>query len=545
LQELLQRLNASSRVLDLGCGPGSFSYDASPARILALDEWLFDSAEAGRRMAGGRIHYLIGSGLNLPLASASVDLVVANHVFEHVEDPRKTAGEVSRVLNGSGALFASVPDGFAFSDNLYRWCTGGGGHLQRYTYRGLQQAVESETDLRLLCSFPLYSSFVYLNSTPEAASHLSQRYQRLASLPRAVQATLAVGANLVLRTTDALLGTRLSFYGWGFYFGKPEAHLDAVPSEVHINVCAFCGTGHSGGWLDALKKVRRRFVLPSYACETCGRANPYFGRFHRDRILRTARVEEELLTKPSKSPAVSDGLPTASPKPQIFGYGDLLTSSKDLSPGTLVVLKGRNLARDNFRAPENEWPLEAGGVRVLLNGRPSPLGEVSPERIVFQAPFSTARGETSLVVEAPDGTTVEEKVFFSLAAPGLPSVDQSGKGRGKFSHPNWAPVTSADPARPGAYVAVWAIGLGPVAPPPADGIPAPVAPLTRTTRQAFLRVGGQLSEVEYCGLSPGSVGYYQLNFVVPKRLAPGEHDVYLEIGGARSNVVTIPVGRRA
>jgi uncharacterized protein (TIGR03437 family) len=58
-------------------------------------------------------------------------------------------------------------------------------------------------------------------------------------------------------------------------------------------------------------------------------------------------------------------------------------------------------------------------------------------------------------------------------------------------------------------------------------------------------VGGQLSEVEYCGLSPGSVGYYQLNFLVPKRLAPGEHDVYLEIGGARSNVVTIPVGRRA
>lgn len=544
MQELLQRLNASSRVLDLGCGPGSFSYDATPARILALDEWIFDHGEARRRIAGGRIHYLLGSGLNLPLDSASVDLVIANHVFEHVEDPQKTAAEVSRVLNASGVLFASVPDGFAFSDNLYRWSTGGGGHLQRYTYRGLQQAVESETDLRLLCSFPLYSSFVYLNPTPEAASHLSKRYQMLASLPPAVQAALSVGANLVLRTSDALLRTRLSIYGWGFYFGKPEASLDAVPSEVHINVCAFCGTGHSGGWLDAMKKVRRRLLLLSYVCETCGRINPYFGPFHLNRILRNARVEEELLTTPNKSSSVSVDLPTESRKPRVLGYGDLLTSSRDLSPGTLIALTGQSFVKEAVRPANGEWPLEVHGIRVLLNGRPSPLGEVSPGRIVFQAPFSTARGDASLIVETPHGTAAEEIVAFSLTSPALPSVDGSGEGRGKFSHPDWTPVTSDAPARPGQYAAIWAIGLGPVAPPPPAGVPAPVDPLARTVRRAFLRVGGRLSDIEYCGLSPGSVGYYQLNFVVPRQLAPGEHEVCLEIGGARSNVVTIPVGRR-
>jgi uncharacterized protein (TIGR03437 family) len=45
-------------------------------------------------------------------------------------------------------------------------------------------------------------------------------------------------------------------------------------------------------------------------------------------------------------------------------------------------------------------------------------------------------------------------------------------------------------------------------------------------------------------LAPGAIGYYQVNARLPKKLAPGEHEVMLEIGGARSNVVTIPVGRK-
>jgi uncharacterized protein (TIGR03437 family) len=48
--------------------------------------------------------------------------------------------------------------------------------------------------------------------------------------------------------------------------------------------------------------------------------------------------------------------------------------------------------------------------------------------------------------------------------------------------------------------------------------------------------------VEYCGLAPNTVGFYQVNALLPARLRTGEHDVWLEIGGARSNVVTIPVG---
>jgi uncharacterized protein (TIGR03437 family) len=57
-------------------------------------------------------------------------------------------------------------------------------------------------------------------------------------------------------------------------------------------------------------------------------------------------------------------------------------------------------------------------------------------------------------------------------------------------------------------------------------------------------MGDQLAKVEYCGLAPGAIGFYQVNARLPKELAAGEHEVMLEIGGARSNVVTLPVGRK-
>jgi SAM-dependent methyltransferase len=200
-------------------------------------------------MAGGRVLYLLGTGPQLPFASGSVDLVVANHVFEHVEDPEQVAREVNRVLKPTGLLFASVPDGFSFSDGLYRWCTGGGGHIQRYTFREFQRTIEAGTDLALLFACPLYTSFTYLNATPQAAKHLARRYQSLARLPRVVREGMLRGMNRVSRAADALLRTQLSLYGWAFYFGKPGATIKALPEELFINVCAFCGCGHSGTWL--------------------------------------------------------------------------------------------------------------------------------------------------------------------------------------------------------------------------------------------------------------------------------------------------------
>jgi predicted SAM-dependent methyltransferase len=44
------------------------------------------------------------------IADSSVDFVVANHVLEHVENPLRALGAVSRVLRRSGTAFIALPD---------------------------------------------------------------------------------------------------------------------------------------------------------------------------------------------------------------------------------------------------------------------------------------------------------------------------------------------------------------------------------------------------------------------------------------------------
>lgn len=55
-----------------------------------------------------------GAGFRLPLADATVDLVIADHVFEHVADPALVAGELARVLKPGGWVCARTPNRWGY-----------------------------------------------------------------------------------------------------------------------------------------------------------------------------------------------------------------------------------------------------------------------------------------------------------------------------------------------------------------------------------------------------------------------------------------------
>ncbi len=100
VQSLLSReVRAGDTLLDVGCGTGA---------NLAL-------AGDGVRKLGVDIHIeeltpgmLQGDATALPLRSASVDVVLALDVLEHVDDDAMLA-EVARVLRDGGRLIATVP----------------------------------------------------------------------------------------------------------------------------------------------------------------------------------------------------------------------------------------------------------------------------------------------------------------------------------------------------------------------------------------------------------------------------------------------------
>lgn len=545
MNSLLAQLDSTARVLDLGCGFGSFSYEDCAARVIALDQYVADPARARERMSGERIHYVLGTALDLPLASASVDLVIGNHIFEHVYEPQRMAAEISRVLKPSGLLFVSIPDGFSFSDGLYRWWSKGGGHVQRFTFRSFQETVESGADLALLYAYRLYSSFSFLNPGQARSCSVPPRARWLWQAPLLGPAKVLAGLNLLTRAADARLGTRSSLYGWAFYFGKPEAMLQSVYREEHINVCATCGCGHSGGWLERMGKLRPHFGFRIFFCEVCAARNLYFGDDYARRILGSGLAEEEapgpdICWEP---PEESDGRPVEGPIINSDGLVDAASFRPRLAPGGLFAVFGKNLAPEAHSAESDPWPIELAGVQLMVNRRPARVGYVSPEQIVAQLPPDTPRGAASFAVLSQGILSPFRRAVVTLTAPALLSVDSTGRGRGLCHHAVAGElVTSENPARPGEIITLQATGLGPVVPPLTAGQAAPASPLYLTTRRAkVLWVGSGPAEVEFCGLQPGAVGLYQVNVRLPRRLPPGEATVVLEIGGRLSNPVTLPV----
>lgn len=540
MNELLERLETRDWVLDVGCGSGSFAYANCRARVLALDLTVADVAPATSQRSD-RIQCLVGSGDHLPIQSGSLAMVIANHVFEHVENPAAVAAEISRVLKTSGVLFATVPHGFSFSDGLYRWWTGGGGHIQRYTFQSFERTVENNSDMALLFARRLYSSFSFLNPNPTAQEHLIPRSQSLRYLPRIVRLALLSGMNLFTRATDFIFGARASLYGWAFYFGKPGAVLPAVQMEEMINVCAFCGSGHSYAWLEYHRKVRWRFGLRTYVCEQCGCRNLYFGSFWLRRLAAEPCEEVASEAEPARfeqrghapSACIGSGV-------QIESISTVHGNTGPLAPGMLVRITGQNLAAAPAISAGDQWPLQLADVQVLVNGAPIPLHSVSSATLVAQLPFSLQRGLACVVVNANGNLSPEHYIAVNLTAPVLPARGDTNLG--DFYHMNGEPVTAANPARANEYITFRALGLGPIVPPVAAGQPAPEHPLSTATRRPLLAIANQTVAPQFCGLAPGSIGYYQVNFQMPVGLSSGEKIVQLQIGGQRSNAVHIAVG---
>jgi SAM-dependent methyltransferase len=267
---ILATLGPEQLVLDLGCGGGSFQYSAYKCRIVGVDVHL---DENGMYTQDGRISYLQADSHALPLERNSVDFAVCNHSLEHIARLRETLAELGRVLKPTGFLWISVPNGFAFDDGLYRFLYAGGGHVNRFTFSGLKDEVESITGLRLLQSNVLTSSFIYCKLPPASAwPYLPRRLkvlQRLGLLGPFSRTQL----NVLSRFLDRLLDSRFSQYGWGFLFGTTDrGNHSSLPS--YFNVCASCGAGHAARtlWPGAFK----RWTLSFYRCPRCNERNLLF-----------------------------------------------------------------------------------------------------------------------------------------------------------------------------------------------------------------------------------------------------------------------------
>lgn len=104
------------RILDAGAGWGRFvwtlveAYGLDPRQITAMDQsvGMLSTAAEEALKRGGQLRLCAGDIGALPLASATFDGVLANHVLYHVEDIPAGVQELARVLRPNGWLLATT-----------------------------------------------------------------------------------------------------------------------------------------------------------------------------------------------------------------------------------------------------------------------------------------------------------------------------------------------------------------------------------------------------------------------------------------------------
>lgn len=219
-----------------------------------------------------------------------------------------------------------------------------------------------------------------------------------------------------------------------------------------------------------------------------------------------------------------------------------------VAPGEIVTLFGSGIGPDIGTGPTlNSAGLVTtflAGTRVLFDGQPSPMIFAQDGQVNAVVPHAVAlRGSVQVWIEAQGQRSNILTAQVAQAAPGIFTLDSSGKGQAAVLNQDNSLNAAANPAARGSIISLFATGTGQTNPPGTDGkpaappLPAPVLPVT-------VEISGASAEILYAGGAPGLVaGVLQANVRVPQDAATGSAaTLVLRGGGAQSQPgVTIAI----
>jgi uncharacterized protein (TIGR03437 family) len=246
--------------------------------------------------------------------------------------------------------------------------------------------------------------------------------------------------------------------------------------------------------------------------------------------------------------AVSGALGNLAPAPVISAVVNSASFVQNvpLAPGSIVSIGGTNLSNGTGQAASIPLGSTLADSSVLMSSTVLPLyysssgliNAVSPGQISVNTSHQVlvARG-SALSVPVLVDVGPADPAIFPYPSPGDPA------SQGAIVNPvNYAVAQPGSPVTAGDAIAIFCTGLGAVDQKVSDGAGAPFSPVADTVVIPTVTIGGQSSKVFFSGLTPGSVGLYQINATVPSGVTPGDAvPVVISIDGRTGPSLTIAV----
>jgi uncharacterized protein (TIGR03437 family) len=207
--------------------------------------------------------------------------------------------------------------------------------------------------------------------------------------------------------------------------------------------------------------------------------------------------------------------------------------------GSVFSIFGSNLASGTGLPTSTPLPTTLLTTSVTVNGEPAPLFYVSSSQINAQMPEDIQPGVATVVVK--NGSSTSNSAAVIVPATGTPGIIVYGNNRAVVVNQDGSINSPTSPAKVGDTLVAYFTGGGPVnaSGPLVTGAPTPSG-LSQISADYTVKVSGVEATVNYIGLTPGSIGLYQANFVVP-RVAAGDHPLLITIAGQNSNNPLIAV----
>jgi uncharacterized protein (TIGR03437 family) len=189
-----------------------------------------------------------------------------------------------------------------------------------------------------------------------------------------------------------------------------------------------------------------------------------------------------------------------------------LLEGGSLAPGMLVKVRGASMGPEIAVTADKTGdtiPTDLAGVQLLFNGIPAPLLSVSQESIDAVVPFGLTPGSASAEVVVRNNGVDSRAVLMDVspAAPGIFTVDATGRGQAQSANQNGSANSAANAAARNETVTFLITGAGQLRPDGVDGriyrqanaLPVPAQAVTA-------QIGGQAAAITAAAVLQGETG---------------------------------------